>query len=213
MVTELEKTLVDSMISSIASAFGDVGEEEVAEIRKKVLPETQAQFDNPEELRQKMYKQARNEYMSVRQLKAGLRHHLAYMRKDEEIGKDVAADYEKAYDGLFEFVRTNDRIIRRLAKIAETDGIDKATQKNTRNSVIRDMFPTPDEYMAFAQRGTEAVRNFYQQTQTALMADGKMGQALGGMFGSVGKAIEKYQEMVQKIQGNYLEKAIREIYI
>jgi len=216
MSIELVEIMMDSMIGSMASALGDVDEEEMAEMRqeyrKEVLPQVQAQFDNPEQLRQTMYEQARNQYMSVRQLKAKLKPHLADLRKDEEIGEDVVADYEKAYEGLFEFVRTNDRMVRRLAKVAETEGVDKATQKETRYAITREIFSTPEEYRAFAQRGREVAKNFYQQAQSALMTDGEMGQALGGMFGAMGKVMEKAQEMAQKIRGKYLEKTIKEIY-
>ena len=204
------------MIGSMASTFGDFDEEEVAEMRqecrKEVLPKVQAQFDNPEQLRQTMYKQAKNQYMTVRQLKAKLRSYFADLREDNEIGKDVVAEYEGAYEGLFEFVRINDRIVRKLARVAETEGVDKATQKETRYAITREMFPTPEEYRAFTQGGIEAVRNFYQQAQNALMTDGEMGQALGGQIGAIGKVMEKAQEMCQKIQGNYLEKTIQEIY-
>lgn len=216
MTTELVETMMDSMIGSMASAFGDADKEEMAEMRQKyrkeVLPQIQAQFDNPEQLKKTMYEQAKNQYMTVRQLKAKLRSHFADLREDDEIGKDVVAKYEGAYEGLFEFVRTNDRIVRKLARVAETEGIDKATQKETRYAIAREMFPTPEEYRAFTQRGIEAVRNFYRQAQSALMADGEMGQALGGMFGAMGKVMEKAQDMAQKIQGNYLEKTIQEIY-
>lgn len=216
MTTELVKTMMDSVIGSRASVFGDIDEEEMAEMRqeyqKEVLPQIEAQFDNPDQLRQTMYEQARNQYMSVRQLKAKLRPHFADLREDDEIGEDVVAGYEGTYEGLFEFVRTNDKIVRKLAKVAETEGVDKATQKETRYDIIREMFPTPKEYRAFTQRGMEAVRNFYQQAQSALMADGEMGQDLGGMFGAMRKVIEKAREMAQKIQGNYLEKTIQEIY-
>lgn len=215
-VTELVETMADSIIGSMASAFGDIDEKEMTkmkqEYRKEVLPQIQAQFDNPEQLRKIMYEQARKQYISVKQLKAILRPHFADMREDGEIGEKVIADYEKSYEGLFEFIKTNDRIVRRLAKVAKKDGIDKATQKETRNSVIKKMFPTPDEYRTFAQGGMEAIKSFYQQAQSALTADGEMGQALGGIFGAMGQLMEKAQEMNQKIQGNYLEETIQEIY-
>ncbi|MEK6938237.1 MAG: hypothetical protein AABX04_04295 [Nanoarchaeota archaeon] len=216
MAVELAETVFDSMVEQMAPTLRDADEEEKAEMRqeyrKEVLPQIQAQFDNPEKLRQTMYKHARNQYMSVRQLRAKLKPHFAEMREDEGIDEGVAANYERAYEGLFEFVKTNDEIIRRLTKVAKTEGIDKATQKEARYAVIKEMFPTPDEYRTFAQRGMEVVRNFYQQAQSALMADGELGQDMGMVFEAMGKAIEKAQESVQKIQGNYLEKTIQEIY-
>lgn len=144
------------MIDSMASTFGDFDDEEKAEMRqeyrKEVLPQIETQLNNPEQLRQTMYKEARNQYMSVRQLKAKLRPPFAKLREDDEIGEDVIAGYEKAYDGLFEFFRINDRIVRRLAKVAETEGIDKAIQEETRYAIIREMFPTSKEYSAFLQK-------------------------------------------------------------
>jgi hypothetical protein len=216
ITSELIETLIDSIADAMVSVFEDADEEEIAKMkqegRKKVLPQVRAQFDNPEKLRQTMYEQAVNQYMSVRQLKEKLKPHFADIKEDREISGDVVADYEKAFEGLFKVVKTNDKIVRKLTKVAKTEGIDKAIQKDTRNSVIKEMFPTPDEYRAFAQRGMEAVRDFYQETQRALMADGKTGQALGGIIGAMEKVMKKAQEMTQKIQENYLEKTIQEIY-
>src|SRR3989344_2817203 len=216
MSTELAEAIIDAELSSMASAFGDVDEGEMAEVReecrKEILSHIEAQSADPKQLRQTMYEQARNQYISVRQLKAKFRQHFADMREDAEIAENVVTDYEKAYEDLFEFARANDRMVKKLTKVAETVGVDIAIQKETVYTVTREMFPTAEKYRACAQRGMEVARNFFQEAQNALMMDGEMGQDLGRAFGTMGRVIEKAHEMTKKLQGNYLEKTIQEIY-
>lgn len=211
IITELVETITESIANPTISAFGYVDEKERAEMvqnyREEILPLIRNQFDNPEQLKRIMYKEARNQYMTVEQLKAELKGHIANL-EEEEIDKDVVVKYENLYDGLFKFVKTNDRIVKKLAKVAKTEGIGKATQKETIYAVIREIFPTSEKYRTFAQRGIETVRNFYKQSQTVLMAGGEIEKALGGMFGT----LERAQERILNFQGPWLEKIITEIY-
>ena len=159
-----------------------------------------------------MYEQAKREYMSLRQLKAQLRPHFRDMKESESIGGDVLAGYEKAYEGLLEFAKTKNRIVRRLAEIATTEGLEKATKKETRYEVIREMFPNPEDYIAFCQRGEETARSFFQQAQSALVTDGEAGQFMGKAFGDIGKLMERVPKDVQSIREDMLKKTIKEIY-
>lgn len=77
---------------------------------------------------------------------------------------------------------------------------------------LQEILPTPEEYRAFRQRRDEIGRKFFQQAQSNLMADGEAAQVLGGIYGAIEKTMEKAKEMKQKLQGDCLEKDIKEIY-
>ncbi len=216
IVGELGEAMMESRVYLMASGFGNVEEEKARlrkEYKKEVLPRIQAQFDNPEFLRKKAYENAREQYLSVGQLKAKLIHLFGEMRKDGKISSDVVANFGKVYEDLFEFTKMNDSIVRRLSEVAEKEGLDKAAQKETKYAVIREMFPTADKYRKFVQRRRDAMMDYFRRAQSVLMTDGEAGKFMGEMLGATGKMMEKNQEMVQKIHESYLERTISEIYI
>lgn len=222
MVTELVHEFVEdlgsSMIESISSSLGDEMEDEerkemLQEYRAEVMPKVRAQFDNPEQVRQMAYQQAQNQYKSLRQLRAELKPQFKQLREEDlEIDETALQGFEKSFEGLFQYVRNNDKIVRRLTEIAENEGLEVASKKETGYRVIREMFPTADDYRAYATKGLESMRKFFQQARGSLMADGEAGQIIGSMVGATGKAIEKLMQRSERVQSNYLEKKIKEIY-
>lgn len=211
-----------TMITELVETLGDVDEEEEKEMLKdykaEVLLQLRAQMDNPQQLRQRMEEQAKNQYLSYRQLKAEIGFAVGQLRTDNGDAEDEAIDetalkgFEKSFDGMFQYVRTSDKIIRRLATIAEQEGLDVATQKDTRYRVTRELFPTPEDYRAYATKGLEEMRKFFQQAQSSLTADGMTGQLIGGVIGAIGKMMEKALEISRRVEGDYLERTIKEIY-
>ena len=203
MITEMVETLGDSVIESIVSSLGlDVDEEEMAEMRqeyrKEVLPQVQAQFDNPQQLRQLMEEQVKDQHLSYRQLKAKFGSVIKRLREtnkdadaDEVIDEKALQSFEKSFKGILQYARTNDRIVRRLAAIAELEGLDVATQKDTRYRVTRELFPTPAAYRAHLTRRLEETREFFLQAQSSLMADGMAGQLMGRIICSNNKVFKK----------------------
>ncbi len=215
IVTKFAGSIMDSIVDSATSFLGDANKEEIEEIRqesrKEFLSQVQAKFDNPEQLRQMMYEQARNQYMSTEQVKSRLSYYLTNMKQTEKLSK-VINNLEKTCEGLFEFIKTNDSIVEKLVRIAEREGVDKATQKETRYAVVKKMFPTSKEYRAFLKKGEEIAMDLIQQSQNALMADAKAGQHLSGVVGTIGKEVRKLRESFHKVYGTYLDKTVQDIY-
>lgn len=216
IATELMENFVNSLVSSLINSLGKFDEKEkqemMQEYKAEFLPQIKAQFENPKQFKEMIYEQVKNQLMSYRQLKAKLKSHFTDLRKDEEIGEDVAKEYEKTYEGLFKFAKTSDKIVKELIKIAEKEGLEKATRKETRYTVIRKLFPTAEEYKQFSIKGLEEVRKFMHQAQNTLMADGETGKLMAGMFGAMSDLLEKAVDTTEKVQGKYLEKTIQEIY-
>lgn len=218
MVGEFVEDLGNSMIESIATSLGDIEPEEKEEMlsgyRAEILPQIRAQFDNPEQLRQIVTEQARNQYMTSDELRAKMGTQLREIRESEDLDIDESAmtNFEKAYEKVFDYAQENDRILNRLSEVAEAEGLEKATQKETRYAIIRERFPTAESFRDYSARAQENVKTLFQEMSSALMADGEAGQIMGGMFGAMGSAMEKMMKVGEKLTTDYLDKTIQEIY-
>jgi len=215
---ETAEALGNSMIESIVSNLKYVDEDERNKMlegyRAELLSEFRKQMDDPQQLKQMMREQAKKEYMSCRQLKSKLGSYLKQLRADRDINIDENAlqGLENCFEGSFQYQRDNDKIVRRLTKIAKQEGLDVVTQKETRYRVIRGLFPKPSDYRTFVLKGITDMRIFFQQTQNSLMDIGDIGRTAGTLVGEVEKAIEKALEKRKGAEGDYLEKTIKEIY-
>jgi len=216
MTIELMETMMVSFIESSTSSFKDYNQEEKEELKQKyrkvILPQIQAEINNPKKLREALHNQAKNQYKPIKQLKEELKNHVSYLRESKEMNEEIIKNYEISHNDLFKFLNINDDFVKKLTKVAKNEGIDKATKKDTMNSVLKEIFPTPEKYRIFAQKSYEVVENQLQQAQNSLMADGEFGKAIGGLYGAMGEAVKKAKEMQQRVQGKYLEKKIQEIY-
>ena len=202
-VIKLVKSLVDSMTQTL-----DLDDEEMTEIRAGIESQIKAQFNNPEQLREALYEGARNSYLSVRQAKTKLGSLFERLKEDGQVSESVVSDCRKAYSDCLKFGKINGTMVRRLVKIAETDGVDKAMQTETRYSVIREMFPTSRAYKLFVQGGNEAINKFIQQVQDALMTGGEDAKGLGQIFG----VVKKSQRDFLSLGADYLKREIKKIY-
>ncbi len=218
MVTEIAEAFGNYIIESIASSLGENNEEERTKIfeeyKAEVLPKIRTQLDNPQQLRSSMEEQARNYYLSYNQFKSKIRSQVKELKEDREIDIDENSlgEYENSFEWILQYVKNNDKIVRRLAKIAGEKGLETATKKETIYGVIREFFPTSDDFRTYVLRGVDDVINFFRDTQKALMSDGEAGQIIGGVFGAMGKAVEKTIETQKRINLNYIENSIKEIY-
>jgi len=169
MVGEFVEELSSSMIESIATSLGDVEpdekEEMLSKYRAEVLPQLRAQFDNPEQLRQIVTEQARNQYMTSDELRAKMGTQFSEMRKSDDFDIDESAmtNFKRAYEKVFEYAQENDRILNRLSEVAEAEGLEKATQKATRYAIIRERFPTAESFRDYSLRAQENVKSLFQE--------------------------------------------------
>ncbi len=212
---DLGDSMVESMISSMGEDIEpDEKEEMLKDYREEVLPQIREQLDNPQQFRQMINDQAKKQYMTTEQLRAEIESHTAQLRGDEdvEIDEDALINFERAYEEVFEYTAENDRIVGRLVEIAERDGLEKAIQKETRHEVIRERFPTPESFREYSLKAQESIKSVFQGMSGALMADGEAGQIAGSMNGAMGGAIDKMLRINEKLQRDYVERTITEIY-
>lgn len=116
-----------------------------------------------------------------------------------------------AFKELFKVSRVNDRIINRLVRIAEKDGVAKAVEKETRYGVLREFFETPEEYRAHVNKVSNKVLNalieFVPNLQQAVPdEEGKV------VMSFVGTVMAKMLDKANAVMKDEQEKRIREIY-
>ncbi len=221
MVVTLIESMYDSLVRSAAAVglFGsEVSEEEITafkeELKNKNLPQLLEQLDNPEQLRKQMYEQAKNEGKSAGELKAEATRYLAKL-EEQGISSGAVEKFQEAYRDILDLVEFNDKLVQRLVAVAQTEGFAKATQKETRYEIIREMFPTLDAYRQFVKQNQTAVQKFYNQAQSAFtveqqtVAGDAVASLLSSLCGAMKEATKKAQEMSNS---EYLEKMIKEIY-
>lgn len=216
MIMALAGELGESMINSMAESLKDMDEEErqetINEFKEQALPQIIAQFENPELLRKQMHEQAKNQYLSYAEFRAKIAPHFEELKTEGNVDPGLIGKYAQSYERLTEFIKTHDKIVNGLTKVAEKEGIEKAVDKETRYAILREIFPTADSYRAFNAKGQIALKQFLQQAQDALVQDEEAGQMMAGIFGALSKVIDKAQKFSEKINGNYLEKTIQEMY-
>jgi len=223
-IIEKVTAMTGKAIVEFIASTGEIDEEEkkemLKEYKKEILPQVREQMNNPEKLRETMKKQLQDKYISTQQLKAKMNSELNKLRdynKDLErkdaLKEKTFQDCEESFKELYEYAKNNDKFIRKLAVIAKKEGLEVAIQKDTRYKVVRELFPTPADYRTHANEGTEKMRKVFTQLQNSFMASNKeIGQLMGNMLGIMSETIEKGKEMAKKLQGDYTEKLIREIY-
>jgi len=214
MAEEVAREMVDAFVLSAADILY-VDEDLEKEIRKEFedgIREQVSRLYNPEQLREITRQQARSNYKTEEEYKAELGSHIAELKEDKDIEDDVITEYEKSYDIVIGFIRDRDRIIKRLVEIAEKEGVEKAAQKETRYAIIRELFPTREDYKTFQKRTVEELEGFYSQAGNALMQDGEFGQLAGRIMNSMARIIQKFKEKFKQVQAAYLEKELDAIY-
>ncbi|MFH1065395.1 MAG: hypothetical protein V1734_02720 [Nanoarchaeota archaeon] len=74
--------------------------------------------------------------------------------------KGISAELRDLEAPVLEIVDTTDRIIEGLIKVAQAKGIEAALERESRDEVFRQMFPTSDNYMAFISGRVETLKQY-----------------------------------------------------
>lgn len=203
--------ILDSLMPALQKEV-KMDEQEAAEFRadmgKEILPQLNAMLNNPEQLRQRMYETAKKEYMPAKSFKARLD------KQCRKLGlpKEPEEQYRRSHEPAINSARKKDRLVARLAKIAKQEGLDKALQRETQYALVRELYPTPQDYRASAEQAGQAALVFTQQVQAPLMADGTYGRRLGMAFGATNAIVKNLMDKHRELRDIYLERKIKDIY-
>lgn len=221
MITHAVETMVDALHSSSESMLISLGVDrgEIKRIQraygKELMDHVQAQFKDPEAWRERMHRHARDQYTPIEEFEEEVNHQVAHMRSHPKMSEGIAASHRRVCERLSEFVRANDRIVKRVVHIAETEGVERATQKGTVNGVVREMFPTSGEYRAFAQRGLEATRKYHQEREkiTRMQEKELLRDHMFGPLVTIAEQLRlKSKEICEEMYREHVEKTIEEMY-
>lgn len=209
---EIIDVLFDSMTKNLAGFSDEVPVDLLKEMKSEVGKQIGQYFDNPDSLRAMMKQAASNHYLSYRRCKSMIETQTDMLQQLGEMGEEVIAQYKQSYAPLMEMLKMNDKIVRKVAKIAEAEGIEKATEKESVHKATREVFPTADSYRNFNTKAMESLRQFYSSSRKALNADGVEGKMLAGVITAMSDLTDKAIEIAEKMNGNYIEKTVKEIY-
>jgi len=184
-------------------------EEKRKEFEEEVLSKIRADLRNPEKLREMVRGDVKTCYLSREEIKAQVESYVADLKElEEEIGEEAIEEYKRAYVPLYDLLGKNDEFIRRLAKIAEKEGLEEAIKKERKHTVIKEIFPTAQEYREYHRKKWDALRNYFRGASTGFQRDGSLGKFLGVVLTGTGKSVEP---LLMKSERN-LEKTIEVIY-
>tara|TARA_Y100000310_G_scaffold261418_1_gene270741 strand:- start:118 stop:561 length:444 start_codon:yes stop_codon:yes gene_type:complete len=110
------------------------------------------------------------------------------------------------YDFAIESAEINDHLVRRLAEIAEEEGLDRAILDETKNAVTREIFPTQEEYLEFEQRREEISEIFLGQLD---QLGGEAEQPYRRVYGMGGRLLSR---TIKMFRDSSPEKRVKEIY-
>jgi CheY-like chemotaxis protein len=216
---DISRELVDSVVEGYKrherESNDPLDEEDIEDFRRECEESFQAQVSqmlDPDQLRETARQQAEREYMPEEGYRAEIQAQIEEAKKDGEVDDNALAKYAESHEILFGLVRNRERMVKRLVEIAEKKGLEKATQKETRYAVIRELFPTREDYKAFQESITEKLEKFYLQAGDALMQDGEMGKLAGRIMSNMATVMPKIREKFKDMETEFLEKELDAIY-
>lgn len=216
MLAELAVSFGEDLIKSIKKYTKDFDDGEMQELlgecEDKLMSQLGDYLKDPEKLRGVVYEQAKNQYLTSNELRGMLREHFKALRQDEDMTKEIMDKYEQSFEKLLKYTDVNEEIIRKLAGIAEEQGLEKAVQKETRYEIIREMFPTPEDYHNYRIDSMKEIIQWTQEVQSLMLQDGEVGGMLAGSFEAMGRFIQTSMDHVEKLYGGIVDKDIKEIY-
>lgn len=218
-VNNFLRTMVDSISENLSNneTFKEEFPEEeitekIAELRSAIEEQLTSLYTNPEALKQQLYQQVQQGYMTKKQWKAKFKK----LCRGSVLEAETVARIQEVNKKLYGFLDLQDTIVNELTEIAGKEGIEKVLTDETQNKVTRKFFPTKEEYVAHALGGIQYINEYIAQLQQALMKDeglGMEGQAiLGAVLGGLQTAVEEFKKITEQANKDKILKKAQEIY-
>lgn len=171
-----------------------------------------AMFSSPEKLNQAAHTYAKNKWLCRADCESLAEDNYKKLTKDGDFGQDALEALKKADEKIFRFVDLQDQIVAEIVKVAEIGGIEKAITDESEYAAIRAIIPTSDEYLAHALSGSQALKQYFADSQKAMLMDGEVGKVMGALFEGMQKIMEEMEETTgQLIKENFFKYA-KKIY-
>ncbi len=204
---EAFKYMVNDFCNSIFS-MGRFSENEKIRIKKELLDETLSEFTG-KNFKERCYEIARNDYVSVEQLREKAGKSIRQLKEAGEISEGTEATFELLSESYLDFARVNDLIVKRLADLAKTNSLENVLMDERRYEIIRGIFPDSKNYREFLLDKKKFTFDAFRKTSDALIGDNK---EAAKFIDIASCALRKTFELIREISDEYTEREVAEIY-
>ncbi len=206
LLQKVAEKVTGRIAEAIAFLEEEVEEEELEDMKKELFSIVIAYLEDPEQLKQLIYEQVRGWCAPYDETKARIEEEIRLVER--KFGEDAAYAYREAAKLLLRYARITDEFFKRLTDIAEKTSITNALQKETLYAVIRDMFPTIEDYKRFLAEVKQVREAYSRQVSQALQMGGKMGQAAAMIYDVTQEISAELTDLFE----DYWEVELRKIY-
>ena len=121
-------------------------------------------------------------------------------------------DYKELNEAILGYVDIQDKIIKKMVKIAETEGIEKAVSDETENKIMKEMFPFAENYIDYESKGYEAMNTYFEKVHEIMQSGGEIAELFGAVMGGLKDALEKMKGMREDLMKKKIEERAKDIY-
>lgn len=197
----------------LSSAFGadelKEDEEGFKELMSIIEEGTEKWLNDPANLREEAYKSARNQYNTREQFDAQMEPLYKDLKKHQGFKPEALQEVKNASKELYDFFDTQTKLVTGLVKVAEEEGFERALTKEARCNVLKEMFPSSEEYTAYKLKSAGAGKNFLICLQKAIAKEDKEAEVFGKFIGGLAESLDDINEEMLK---DIIDQEVKEIY-
>lgn len=226
MKSDNYKNTVKGFITDLESGLGDVlsllpnkeGKSTV-EVRQDLLSQANFQYNTPNGLRSYIVEEEENVYNYLTKIKPEVESIKNMLNIFEAMGvsekkvRKARNALEDFIEELSRYIKHNDKIVKRLAEIADSEGFDKAMQKEVRYEVIKEIFPTALDYKLHESKFYNLQSKINEIIKNVLASEEAGGNEIHNKEGEhATRYIKRFVNFQQTIIRVYAEHMVKEIY-
>lgn|GEM_PF-2404224 len=134
------------------------------------------------------------------------------LKESGKVGNATLEEFKKTYEKILYSANKRKKMIKELVKIAENEGIEKALTKEAKYKAVREVFPTPDEYISCYENALESVYQLFDNLNIILATEGKSGQTITPIISGLQESFKKLMETSDKYRKEHLQEEVKNIY-
>lgn len=210
LIKDFAKTFIYNL-SKIDKDF-QLEEKEIDEDQKELEKYVNEVLSNPGVLKQHTYECVKIRYLDIEQINSEFSSVYNILKKTEDFGEENLNEYKKLNERVLEAFNFRDKMLKRLLKIAEEEGLEKAITKETRYRTTREFFPTAGDYIKYQIENRKDLKDYFSRAQAILMKDGLIGKMIAGIYNTAEDIANKLGQFEEDVFLNSVKKEAKKIY-
>lgn len=224
--SEVYKSTVRDFINGLKSEVGDVyillNNKEgvnISDARRDLISQVDSAYNDIDNFRNNLIKEGENLYSKFADLKSRMEsvEIMAYILKERGVSErklvGLVSSFEDAVNEGFRYIARIDKIVKRLAEIAEIKGVDEAMRKEVRYEVIRAVLPTPLDYRLHESKFHNLQIKAGEHVKAVLTCEeAGFSDEKNKETEQLAEDIKKYGNLKQAIKRGYIEHMVKEVY-